>query len=99
MLPAIAALFLGPWDEDWISSLDIWIQSFAMTSMSTTLVVRGDVITMDPARPRVEAIGIVDGRVVAAGTRDEALAAVPAGTSELQLPGTIVPGLIDSHVH
>jgi hypothetical protein len=67
--------------------------------MSTTLVVRGDVITMDPARPRVEAIGIVDGRVVAAGTRDEALAAVPAGTSELQLPGTIVPGLIDSHVH
>jgi predicted amidohydrolase YtcJ len=70
-----------------------------MPSKSTPLVVRGDLITMDPARPRVEAIGIVDGRVVAAGTRDEALAAVPPGTSELQLPGTIVPGLIDSHVH
>jgi predicted amidohydrolase YtcJ len=67
--------------------------------MSTPLVVRGDVITMDPARPRVEALAIVDGRVVASGSRDEALAACPPGTTELELPGTVVPGLIDSHVH
>jgi predicted amidohydrolase YtcJ len=71
-----------------------------MSAVSTPpLVVTGDVITMDPARPRVGAVGIVDGRVVATGTRDEALAACPAGTPELALPGTIVPGLIDSHVH
>ncbi|HVW48723.1 MAG TPA: amidohydrolase [Solirubrobacterales bacterium] len=63
------------------------------------LVVRGDIVTMDPGRPRVEALGIVEGRVVAAGTRDEALGSVPAGTPELELPGTVVPGLIDSHVH
>jgi hypothetical protein len=63
------------------------------------LVVTGDVITMDPDRPRVAAIGIVDGRVVAAGSRDEALAACPSGTTEVTLPGTIVPGMIDSHVH
>ncbi len=70
-----------------------------MNLKSTPLVVHGDVITMDPARPRVEAVGIVDGRVVATGSRAEALAACPAGTAELELPGTIVPGLIDSHVH
>jgi len=71
-----------------------------MGALSTPpLVVTGDVITMDPARPRVAAVGIVDGRVVATGTRDEALAACPPGTTELALPGTIVPGLIDSHVH
>jgi predicted amidohydrolase YtcJ len=63
------------------------------------LVVTGDVITMDPERPRVAAIGIVDGRVVAAGSRDEALAACPLGTTEVTLPGTVVPGMIDSHVH
>jgi predicted amidohydrolase YtcJ len=67
--------------------------------MSTPLVLTGDVITLDPARPRVAAVGIVDGRVVATGSRDEALAACPPGTAELALPGTIVPGLIDSHVH
>jgi predicted amidohydrolase YtcJ len=70
-----------------------------MASDANPLVVSGDVITMDPARPRVAAVGIVDGRVVATGTRDEALAACPPGTTELALPGTIVPGLIDSHVH
>ncbi|MBS1894648.1 MAG: amidohydrolase family protein [Actinobacteria bacterium] len=58
-----------------------------------------DLITMDPTRPRVAAVGIVDGRIVAAGSRDEALAACPAGTTELTLPGTVVPGMIDSHVH
>jgi predicted amidohydrolase YtcJ len=63
------------------------------------LVVTGDVITMDEARPRAAAVGIVDGHVVATGTRDEALAACPPGTAELALRGTIVPGLIDSHVH
>lgn len=70
-----------------------------MSSESDPLVVTGDVITMDPSRPRVAAVGIVDGRVVATGSRDEALAACPPGTAELALPGTIVPGLIDSHVH
>lgn len=64
-----------------------------------TLVMTGDVITMDAARPRVAAVGMVDGRVVASGSRDEALAACPPGTTELALPGTIVPGMIDSHVH
>jgi predicted amidohydrolase YtcJ len=63
------------------------------------LVVAGNVITMDPERPRVKAVGIVDGRVIATGSRDEALTACPSGTTELTLPGTIVPGLIDSHVH
>ncbi|MFT3864387.1 MAG: amidohydrolase family protein [Solirubrobacterales bacterium] len=70
-----------------------------MSRSEPTLLVRGDVITMDPAKPRVEAVAIADGRVAATGTRDEALTALPAGTSELELPGTIVPGLIDSHVH
>jgi predicted amidohydrolase YtcJ len=70
-----------------------------MTSRARALVVTGDVITMDPERPRVAAVGIVEGCVVATGTREDALAACPPGTAELALPGTIVPGLIDSHVH
>src|SRR3712207_6052176 len=54
---------------------------------------------MDPQRPRAEAVGIAGGRVVATGSRSEAAAACPAGTPVLDLPGTVVPGLIDSHVH
>ncbi|WP_320668968.1 amidohydrolase [Patulibacter defluvii] len=66
---------------------------------AAALVVTGDLVTMDPARPRARAVAVVDGRIAAVGTRDEALAAVPAGTRELALPGTVLPGFIDSHVH
>jgi len=65
----------------------------------STVVVTGEIITMDPRRPRVDAVGIVDGRVVATGSRDEAIAACPSATPVLELPGTIAPGFIDSHVH
>lgn len=64
-----------------------------------TVVVTGEIITMDPRRPRVEAVAIVDGRVAAAGSRGEAIAACPSTAPVLELPGTIVPGFIDSHVH
>ncbi|HWI74537.1 MAG TPA: amidohydrolase family protein, partial [Baekduia sp.] len=70
-----------------------------MTTPPSAVLVTGDIITMDPGRPRVEAIAIAGGRVVATGGRAEAAAALPAGTPALALPGTIVPGLIDSHVH
>ena len=70
-----------------------------MPPLPATHVVLADVITMDPDRPRAEAVAIRDGRVEATGSRSEAVAACPAGTPVLELPGTVVPGLIDSHVH
>lgn len=66
---------------------------------SGALLVCGDVVTMDPAAPRVQAVAIEAGRVLATGSRADAAAALPAGTPALELPGTVVPGLIDSHVH
>jgi predicted amidohydrolase YtcJ len=62
-------------------------------------VLVGDLRTMDPARPRAEAMAVRDGRIMAVGTREEALAALPAGAAERSAPGTMVPGLIDAHVH
>ncbi len=63
-------------------------------------VVVGNVVTMDPARPRAEAIAVDGGRIVAVGTRDEAVAALPPGTPVDAVPGAaLVPGLVDSHVH
>lgn len=59
----------------------------------------GDLRTMDPGRPRAEAMAVRDGRILAVGSRDEALAALPAGAPLRELPGTVVPGLIDAHVH
>src|SRR5688572_5745241 len=47
------------------------------------------------ADPRIV---VVDGRITAAGPADQI--AIPAGAERLDLPGvTLLPGLIDMHVH
>ncbi|MEX0732021.1 MAG: amidohydrolase [Aquisalimonadaceae bacterium] len=63
-------------------------------------MVTGHVLTMDPSRPRAEALGIKDGRVVAVGSRAEVTAAVGANAEHHDFgTATIIPGLIDSHNH
>lgn len=63
------------------------------------LLITGDVLTMDPAQPRAQAVAAREGTLVAVGTLEEARAACCPGTPARPLPGTIVPGLIDAHLH
>ncbi|MFI5838178.1 amidohydrolase [Catenuloplanes sp. NPDC051500] len=65
--------------------------------MSDALVIAGNVITMDGAR--AEAVGIAGGLLAAVGSRAEVREAMPAGTVEVMVAGTVVPGFVDSHVH
>jgi predicted amidohydrolase YtcJ len=62
-------------------------------------IVLGDIVTMDPAYPRAEAMAIRAGTIVAVGSRGDALSAMPSGTPEHTVEGTVVPGLIDCHLH
>ena len=65
------------------------------------LLVHGDIVTMDPACPRAEAMAVRAGRIVAVGSAAAARAALGAAPArELRYPqGTVVPGLIDTHNH
>jgi predicted amidohydrolase YtcJ len=68
--------------------------------VSSHLVVAGNLVTMDPMRPRAEAMAVAGGRILAVGSRGDVLAACPAGTPVLDAPGAaVVPGFVDSHVH
>lgn len=59
-----------------------------------------NIITMDPARPRAEAVAIKNGRFVAVGSSKEVRALITRGTQTMSLRGkTILPGLIDAHAH
>jgi predicted amidohydrolase YtcJ len=62
-------------------------------------VYNGNIHTLNPDAPQAEAVGILNGRIVALGSNDEVRAAL--GSSEgIDLGGrTAVPGLIDAHVH
>jgi predicted amidohydrolase YtcJ len=60
----------------------------------------GRMLTADPARPKVTALGIVGHRIVAIGALDEVAAAVPPGAEHVDVAGrTVVPGFIDAHNH
>lgn len=62
-------------------------------------VVTGHIRTMDPDRPEAEAIAIRGDRIVAVGSIEEVTASLPAHTPTRSVSGTIVPGLIDTHIH
>lgn len=69
--------------------------------MHDSTLVLGDIVTMDPARPRAGAMAVQAGRIVAVGPADQVravLGAAPARTLRYER-GTVVPGLIDTHNH
>ncbi|HET8756695.1 MAG TPA: amidohydrolase family protein, partial [Solirubrobacteraceae bacterium] len=67
--------------------------------MTDARVVAGDLHTLDPARPHAEAMAIAGGRILAVGTLAQARAAAPPGAPVTHLPGVVLPGFTDSHLH
>lgn len=58
----------------------------------------GSILTLDS--PRVSALAISGGRIVARGSDDEVLALASAGTIHENLGGRmVIPGMIDAHIH
>ena len=73
----------------------------AMAQPQATLVlIGGKIHTMDPARPRAEAVAVVRSRIVAVGGNEEIRRWVGPGTRVIDLGGrVVVPGFDDAHVH
>jgi predicted amidohydrolase YtcJ len=65
------------------------------------LVLRhGTIVTMDPAKPKAEALAAQGGKILAVGTDGEIERYVGKGTQVVDLSGlTAVPGLIEGHGH
>ncbi len=65
-----------------------------------TLLVNGNIITMDPARPRAEAIAIAGERISGIGSTADLQALLAPATQVIDLNGqTVIPGLVDGHLH
>lgn len=63
-------------------------------------LVIGTIRTMDPQRPLAQAMTIVDGKITAIGTLDEAVAACPSAYDRYEFDaGVVLPGFIDTHNH
>lgn len=60
----------------------------------------GDIVTLNPLKPRVEAVAIEEGVIVATGDNEAVLARRGEESDVIDLGGrTVVPGLNDSHTH
>lgn len=71
-----------------------------MANESTFALVNGAVHTVDPRRPRAQAVAVAEGKIAAVGTDDEVRALITNSTEVVDLNGRmVVPGFQDAHVH
>jgi predicted amidohydrolase YtcJ len=74
-------------------------QSIEYAGPRPSLVI-GNIRTMDPARPRAQAMAVVNGRIVAIGDRKDVEAAAGSDyTLHEYRDGVVLPGFIDTHNH
>lgn len=68
--------------------------------MIERILYNGNIITQDEKEKRASAVAISNGRIIAVGMDDDILELATAGTKKENLEGqTIIPGLIDAHLH
>jgi predicted amidohydrolase YtcJ len=69
-------------------------------AQSTTVLWNAKVLTVDPKFSLAQAIAVRDGRIVAVGTTAEVRKMAGPKARSIDLGGrTVIPGLIDSHMH
>jgi len=76
------------------------LASAAFGQNADTVLLNGKIVTLDPASPAAEALAVRDGKIVAVGSSADIRALAGPDTRTIDLEGrTVVPGLIDSHMH
>ena len=84
----------------WLAGLSCAGQIFG-GRMEPGLILHGaNVITMDAANPRAQAVAIAGDRIFAVGSNEDILNLATARTRKIDVAGrTVVPGFIDAHTH
>jgi predicted amidohydrolase YtcJ len=71
-----------------------------MTERADLIVTNARVLTMDPERPRAEAVAVANGRILVVGDADEVEALAGSDARRIDARGaTVLPGFIESHLH
>lgn len=64
------------------------------------ILFNGNIVTLDPHQPRVSALAITQGRIVACGSDSDMLLLADPDTTRENLGGRfVIPGLTDAHIH
>lgn len=78
-----------------------WLASAGLASAQrTTVLLNGKILTVDPKFSVAQALAIRDGRIIAVGSSTDVSKAAGSQAHVIDLGGrTVIPGLIDSHMH
>jgi predicted amidohydrolase YtcJ len=84
-----------------LASLVVAVSTAAANAQTAdTILVNGKIVTVDSRESVVEALAIRDGRIVATGTSAAMRKLTGPGARTIDVQGrTVIPGLIDSHLH
>jgi len=76
----------------------LWVHPVSAQNADTVLL-NGRIVTLEPSGT-VEALAVADGKIVALGQSDAIARLAGPATRRIDLAGrTVIPGLIDSHMH
>jgi len=68
--------------------------------MRAVIFTNGNIITLNPSKPRAEAIAIRDNKIIGVGTDEEMFSVAGKNAKVIDLKGrTLLPGFADSHIH
>lgn len=74
--------------------------SSCATAAADLIVINGDIYTVDPKKPRVEAFAVENGKFTAVGNNAEIRSLADDETRVIDVRGnTVTPGFIDGHSH
>lgn len=83
-----------------LSALLLCLASVAGAQTPDTILLNGKILTLDAKSSVAPAVAIADGRITAVGSSDDIRKLAGPGTRVIDLRGrTVIPGLIDSHLH
>jgi predicted amidohydrolase YtcJ len=83
----------------WLLSGALVLAAPAHAQTADTVLLNGKIVTLEAAGT-VEALAVADGKIVATGGNDEIRKLAGPATRAIDLQGrTVIPGLIDSHMH
>ena len=90
----------SPRRREFLSSLGAFALLPTVRTEAELVLHNGNLLTMDPAQPRAQAVAISGGRLLAVGSDADVLNLATSRAARIDLGGkTVVPGFIDAHAH
>ena len=86
----------------WLLGAVLWLGAAvnAHAQPADLVLTNGRIATLDATNTVHEALAVADGRIVAVGRQDQIASWIGPRTQRVDLQGrTVIPGLIDSHMH